>query len=229
MQLSVIATPIGNLGDLTHRAVATLQSVQLLLCEDTRHTRRLLQHYGLEVPLAPFHARTSQGQLAALVRRCAGLSHIGYVTDAGTPGISDPGFRLLQAFLGAGAQIVTVPGPSALTACLAVAGIPVNRFRFEGFLPHKKGRQTLLQSLTDSDITVAFYESVHRFPRLLQELPQHLPPERIVVVGRELTKLHEEVFRGPVSALADHFTPDRIRGEFVILIAPRRFSLPPQS
>ncbi|MCB9809661.1 16S rRNA (cytidine(1402)-2'-O)-methyltransferase [Candidatus Peribacteria bacterium] len=218
--LYMVATPIGNRGDITYRAVETLQRCDLLVCEDTRHTARLCELYAISTLRRSFHAQSSPAELSRLLDAMDDCETVCYVSDSGTPGVSDPGYRLVRAALDRGYTVLPLPGPSALTALLSTAGVPVNTVTFHGFLPHKKGRQTLLQGLVTAPHSQVFYESVHRFPRLLTELQQHLGPQRYLVVGRELTKLHEEVFRGSVAAAIEHFTAENTRGEFVVLVAP---------
>ncbi len=223
--LSIVATPIGNLGDMTHRAIETLKSVDFVIAEDTRHSRILFEKYGIQTPFKSFHAQSSDAKVAELVREIACGRNAAYISDAGTPCISDPGFRLIREAVKQGIQIIPIPGPSALSALVSVSGVPADSFVFHGFLPHKKGRQTLLQSLADAKMSHIFYESVHRFSRLLDELLEFVGPDRIVVVGRELTKLHEEIFRGTVAEARAHFDEKNIKGEFVILVAPKKFTL----
>lgn len=223
--LYVIATPIGNLGDITFRAVETLKQVDLILAEDTRHTRILCEKFDIKTPLQSCHAQTSPAKIAEQLKKLPEGKSVALVSDAGTPGISDPGFRVLREALEQNFEIVPIPGASALTTLVSVAGVPADQFTFLGFLPHKKGRQTLLKSLARAETATIFYESVHRFPRLLEELKTCVGENRVLVVGRELTKMHEEVFRGTVAEAIAHFTAENTKGEFVVLIAPYNFSL----
>lgn len=217
--LYIVATPIGNLGDMTYRAVETLKSADVIICEDTRQTKKLLNHYAIENKnLTHFNAHGTIEVARKILNKYSDQSVIAYVSDAGTPGISDPGYRLLQMALELGTTLVPIPGASALTTLVSVAGVPVDKFEFLGFLPHKKGRQTILKALNESDKATIFYESVHRFPRLLKELEAFIGLDRMIVVGRELTKMHEEIFRGTVGEALLNFTAENTRGEFVVLV-----------
>lgn len=223
--LSVVATPIGNLGDVTLRAVETLKEADVIACEDTRVTSKLLTRFDIQKPLVIYHARS--GKLAAdrVLAMLADGKRVALVTDAGTPGISDPGAELVAQVrerLGSEVRIESVPGPSALTAALSVAGLPCANFVFLGFLPHKKGRQTLFQDIAAETRTVVFYESPHRVTKALASLAGLLSEERRVAVCRELTKIHEDVVLGSPAEVAAHFaaTPAEVRGEFVVIVAP---------
>ena len=223
--LSVVATPIGNLGDMTLRGLETLRQADAIACEDTRVTSKLLARYDISKPLLVYHARS--GKLAAervLVLLGEG-KRVVLATDAGTPGISDPGqalVALVRERLGDTVRIEALPGPSALAAALSVAGLPCAEFVFLGFLPHKKGRQTLFASMASEQRTIIFYESPHRILKTLAALALVLPSTRRVAVCRELTKIHEEVRLGTPQEVAAWFAahPATVRGEFVVLIAP---------
>jgi len=221
MKLYIVATPIGNLGDMTFRAVETLKEVDFVIAEDTRHSKILFKRYDIDTPLKSFHAQSSDIKISELVKAIVGGKTAAYVSDAGTPGISDPGFRLVHAVVKQGVDVIPIPGASALTTLISVAGVPVDSFQFHGFLPHKKGRQTLLKSFIDAKMAHVFYESVHRFPKLLDELSTFVGEDRIIVVGRELTKMHEEIFRGTVGKAQEHFVKENTRGEFVVVVAPK--------
>ncbi len=223
MKLYIVATPIGNLGDMTFRAVETLKDVDFVIAEDTRHSKILFKKYDIDTSLKSFHAQSSDTKISELVKAIAGGKTAAYISDAGTPGISDPGFRLVHATVKQGIEVIPIPGASALTTLLSVAGVPVDSFQFHGFLPHKKGRQTLLKSFTDAKMAHVFYESVHRFPKLLEELSTFVGDDRVIVVGRELTKMYEEIFRGTVSEAQQNFTKDNTKGEFAIVVAPKNF------
>lgn len=223
--LSVVATPIGNLGDITFRAIDTLKEADAIACEDTRVTSKLLARFDIQKPLLIYHARS--GKLAAdrILALLADGKRVALVTDAGTPGISDPGTQLVHEVkerLGDTVRIETIPGPAALTAALAISGIPTHEFTFIGFLPHKKGRQTAFKEIAASERTVVFYESPHRIEKALASLAETLPEDRRVVVMRELTKIHESVVEGSAAHVAEYFTkhPGQVRGEFVVLVAP---------
>lgn len=220
--LAVIATPIGNLNDMTKRSIEALRSADLVVCEDTRVTKRLLDHNGITANVVSVHQHSHARKIEAVVSALKAGQNVALVTDAGTPGISDPGGVLVAAAYDAGAKVVAVPGPSAVTAALSVCGLPTDRFRFFGFLPHKKGRETLLKEIVAAEETVAFYESPHRVMKTLGRLKDLLPNERVVVVCRELTKVFEETVRGSASFVFDVFidNPGKVRGEFVIVVGP---------
>lgn len=217
--LFIVATPIGNLGDITYRAIETLRKADVIICEDTRQTKKLLNHYEIDGKiLTHFNAQSTTEIGKKILNKYSDQQNIVFVSDAGTPGISDPGYRLLQAALELELHLVPIPGASALTTLVSVAGIPADKFQFLGFLPHKKGRQTILKSLAESEQATVFYESVHRFPRLLTELSEFVGTGRQIVVGRELTKLHEDIFRGSVGEALTYFTDTNTKGEFVVMI-----------
>lgn len=223
--LSVVATPIGNLGDITLRAVETLRQADAIACEDTRVTSKLLSRFDIQKPLLVYHARS--GRLAAdkVLQLLAEGKRVALVTDAGTPGISDPGNELVRAVyerLGSDAKVEGIPGPSALGAALSIAGMHTHEFTFLGFLPHKKGRETLFKEIAASERAVVFYESTHRIEKALDSLAKVLNATRKVAVARELTKFHESLVRGSAEEVRDYFKahPDEVRGEFVVIIGP---------
>lgn len=221
--LYIVATPIGNLEDVTLRGLRVLKEVDFVMAEDTRQARKLFDRYEINTPLVSYHAQSSDQKAKTYINKIVEGQSAALISDAGTPGISDPGYRLLQLALHSNINIVPIPGASALTALVSVAGIPVNHFEFHGFLPHKKGRQTLLKSFLVNDAhTHIVYESVHRFPKLLKELSELLGTERMIVVGRELTKLHEHIFRGTVAEALETFDKNNTKGEFVVAIAPSK-------
>ena len=223
-KLSIVATPIGNLGDITFRALWTLKEANAIYAEDTRVTAKLLHHYGLRTPLYRLDAATEGKKAEEVVKRLEAGEKIALVSDAGTPGISDPGARLVAYVREAlpEAKIEAIPGPSALIAALSIAGISADVFLFLGFLPHKKGRQTALKGIAESTIPVVLYESPHRILKLLGELAK-TDPKAHVVIGRELTKLHEEVLTGAPAELAKTLEKGKkVRGEFVVIIKPSR-------
>ncbi|MBI4090059.1 MAG: 16S rRNA (cytidine(1402)-2'-O)-methyltransferase [Candidatus Kerfeldbacteria bacterium] len=221
--LFVVGTPIGNLDDISRRALSTLESVNLVACEDTRVTKKLLDRYGLKPKLMSVHQHSGSAKIDEVIAGLKHGQHVAVVTDAGTPGVSDPGGLLVAAAYDAGIKVVAVPGPSAVTAALSVSGLPTNRFTFLGWLPHKKGRETMLQAIVASKYTVAFFESPHRIMRTLEKLKELLAADRTVVVARELTKVFEEVVRGSAGYVYDVFrdNPDRVRGEFVVVVGPQ--------
>ena len=220
--LSIVATPIGNLEDMTFRALRTLKECDVIYAEDTRVISKLLTRYELKKSLQRLDAVTEIKKADEICTRLEAGEHVVYVSDAGTPGISDPGARLV-AFVrehSPAVKIEAIPGPSALTAALSIAGMAATGFTFLGFLPHKKGRQTALRKITLSEWPVVLYESPHRIDKLLKELGD-LSVSR-VIVARELTKIHEEVISGTVTEVQAHFSrhPDAVRGEFVVLVEP---------
>ena len=221
----MVATPIGNLGDITYRAIKILKKVDLIAAEDTRRARILLQKYNIQNKLISFHAQSSDTKIREILAKVNPGQSLAYISDAGTPSISAPGFSLVASAVRENFKIIPLPGPSALTALVSVAGVPSDKFVFWGFLPHKKGRQTIIKSFSETKISQIFYESVHRFPRLLSELQKFLGEKRVIVVGRELTKIYEEIFRGNVGEAMKYFVSEKIRGEFVVLVAPQNFSL----
>jgi len=219
-KLYIIATPIGNLEDITLRALRVLAEVNVVFCEDTRVTGRLLHHYGIEVKMQSLNARTEEHKLGLAIELLQGGKDVAYVSDAGTPGISDPGVRLVSAAKAKGVEVVSIPGASALTAALSIAGVPTNRFTFLGFLPQKKGRQTALKGLAVAEHTVVLYESTHRIVKLLREFTEHLP-DKSVTLAREITKMHEEVLQGNSTELLEilEANPQKQRGEFVVIVS----------
>jgi 16S rRNA (cytidine1402-2'-O)-methyltransferase len=217
--LYLVPTPVGNLEDITLRALRVLKEADVVACEDTRTSGVLLQHFGIETPKTSFHAHNEHGKAARLVERMKAGEAVALVTDAGTPGISDPGFLLVREALAAGVEVVALPGPTAFVPALVASGLPTDRFVFEGFLPQKKGRQTRLKALAEEPRTMVFYESPHRLAKLLGELAAHLAPERPAAVGRELSKLYEEVRRGTLAELAAHYGAQaKVRGEIVVVV-----------
>jgi len=219
--LYVIATPLGNLSDLSERAVRTLQAVDLVAAEDTRRARKLLSHLGTTASLVSLHAHAPDSHIATVVAALAGGRDVGFVTDAGTPGVSDPGVTLVRAARSAGAAIVPIPGPSAVVTALSAAGLPADRYQFLGFLPRKgPDRQRLLRVAAETPWTTVIYESPARLAGLLIELTAVLGDDREVVVARELTKLHEEIRVGSASELASHYGESGVKGEVTVLIAP---------
>ena len=219
--LHVVATPIGNLGDLSPRALETLKRVDAICAEDTRHTRQLLAHFGLERPLLALHEHNEGDAAAPLVARLLAGDSLALVSDAGTPLVSDPGFRLVRAARAAGVRVSPVPGPSALVAALSAAGLPSDRFVFEGFLPAKaKARREHLQALAAEPRTLIFYESSHRIEETLADMAMAFGEERPAVVARELTKLFETVLDGGLAGLVRRVREDanQRKGEFVVLV-----------
>jgi 16S rRNA (cytidine1402-2'-O)-methyltransferase len=216
--LYLVATPIGNLSDITHRAIDVLKTVSVIACEDTRHTRKLLQHYGLETKTVSYHEHNEQERARQLIELLREGKDVAVVSDAGTPSISDPGYRLVRAAIENDVQVVPVPGPSALISALIAAGLPTDEFFFGGFLPARSNaRRTRLTELRSVPGTLIFYEAPHRLAETLKDALETLG-EREAVVARELTKLHEEIRRGRLSELAEHYSNEDPRGEIVLLI-----------
>ena len=222
--LSVVATPIGNLGDITLRALQTLRDADAIACEDTRVTAKLLARYDIQKPLLVYHAQSGRLAATRVLSQLGAGKRIALVTDAGTPGICDPGSELVRQVrdtFGDEVTIEAIPGASAVTAALSIAGVPTNEFSFLGFLPHKKGRQTLFKEISEMQRTVVFYESPHRIEKALASLAEVLDPKRRVLVMRELSKMHEQVVEGSAEEVAAHFTanPGEVRGEFVVIVS----------
>jgi 16S rRNA (cytidine1402-2'-O)-methyltransferase len=217
-KLVLVPTPIGNLEDITLRAIRVLKETEIVFAEDTRVTGRLLNHLEIKKKLIPFHAHNEHRSLEVAISRIkeAGLAVL--VSDAGTPGISDPGFLLVRACLEEDIDVECLPGPAALIPALVASGFPCDRFVFEGFLPHKKGRQTRLKALAGEERTIVLYESPHRLVKCLNQIAEFVSTERRVCVAREITKLHEEFRRGTAIELAKHYEENDPKGEIVILI-----------
>ena len=217
--LYLVPTPIGNLSDFTPRAVEVLQDVAYILAEDTRTTGKLARHFGVETPLKAFHQHNEHKSTPGWVQALQTGQSLAVCSDAGTPGISDPAFLLVRACVVADIPVVCLPGPTAFVPALVTSGIPCDRFVFEGFLPHKKGRQKRLALLAEEQRTVVFYESPHRILKLLQELKEHCGGERWLACSREISKLHEQTVRGTADSLIQHFTDHEPKGEFVVVVA----------
>ena len=215
--LFVVSTPIGNLEDITLRALRTLQESDLIVCEDTRETSKLLHKYEISKPLLSFHAQSKMQKVDHIMEQLKEGKKVSLVTDAGTPGISDPGYILIEQAVAHHIEVVPIPGPSAFLTALQASGLPINEFLYIGFLPHKKGRETLLKMIAGEDRTVVFYESPYRILKALEQL-KNLCPNKKIVVGRELTKKFEEFFRGNVSEALTHFSSKKILGEFVVIV-----------
>lgn len=215
--LYIVATPIGNLEDISRRALSVLANADLIAAEDTRHTGILLKHFGISRQLISFYSYNEEKRIPDLVHTLSIGKSIALVSDAGTPGISDPATRLVSAVVRAGMQVIPIPGPSAFLTALIASGLPTDRFIFEGFLPVKKGRATRIAALKDEERTIVLYESPHRLPRTLRELKAGLG-ERRVVLGRELTKKFEEFVRGTLSEAIVYCETKKVRGEFVIVL-----------
>lgn len=218
--LYIVPTPIGNLNDMSQRALDILSEVDLILAEDTRTSKKLLKHYEIETPLRSYHAHNEHAVTKDIIQQLTSGATIALVSDAGTPGISDPGFLLSRACHEAAVPVQCLPGPTAFVPALVASGLPCDKFYFEGFLPHKKGRQTRLKYLATLPCTFILYESPHRLLKCLGQLAEHCGEERKACVARELSKLHEEVVTRSLSELIHYFENDGVvKGEFVIVVA----------
>lgn len=219
--LFVVATPMGNLSDITFRALEALKNADMIACEDTRHTKILLDHYNIQKPTVSYHQHSKVERIDFLVNELQQGKNIALVSDAGTPGISDPGNKLVLAATKAGIRAVPIPGPSAVVAALSVSGLPTDSFVFYGFMPHKKGKQTLIKKIAESDMTSVFYESTHRIVKTLEMMGKIIGPAREIVVCRELTKKFETVYRGNVSEVIKQLASDKTLGEFVVTVSSK--------
>lgn len=217
--LYIVPTPIGNLDDMTYRAVKVLREVDLVLAEDTRTSRKLFQHFEIDTPLRSFHSHNEHGVLQGVISQLQAGENMALISDAGTPGISDPGFLLVRECRREGVEVQCLPGATAFVPALVASGIPCDRFYFEGFLPHKKGRQTRLEYLARLEYTFVLYESPHRLLKCLQQLIDHCGADREACVARELTKIHEEVVTDSLAALLLHFSSKAVKGEVVLVIS----------
>jgi 16S rRNA (cytidine1402-2'-O)-methyltransferase len=215
--LYLVSTPIGNLRDITLRALDVLAQVDVIAAEDTRHTGLLLRHYGIRTPLTSYYEYNRVKRTPELIARLRSGESVALVSDAGTPGISDPGSYLVRAAVAEGVRVQAIPGPTALVAALVASGLATDRFVFEGFLPTKKGRRTRLENLRQEERTLVFYESPHRLQRTLRDLMEALG-DRQAVVARELTKKFEEIIRAPLSQLVANLEAKRIKGEVVLIV-----------
>jgi len=217
--LYIVPTPIGNLQDITLRALDILKQVDLILAEDTRTSSKLLNHYQINRPLSSYHQHNEHQLLQHLTNQLVEGKNIAMISDAGTPGISDAAFLLVRECIKVGVKVECLPGATAFVPALVNSGLPMNRFVFEGFLPVKKGRQTLLKKLVEEDRTMIFYESPHRLVKTLQEFIQYFGAGRLCSVSRELTKLYEENVHGTLEELVTHFQKKEVKGEIVLVLA----------
>ncbi len=218
-KLYIVPSPIGNLRDITLRALDVIKEVDLILAEDTRTTSRLLNHYEIKKTLTPYHQHNEHKIVAHLVDQLLNGKKMAVITDAGTPGISDPAFLLIRECIKAGVRIETLPGATAFVPAIVNSGLPMNRFTFEGFLPLKKGRQTMMKKLVEEERTMIFYESPMRLVKTLDELAKYFGEDRQCSVSRELTKIFEENKRGSLKEVAGHFRVKQVKGEIVIVVA----------
>lgn len=217
-KLYIVPSPIGNLADITYRAVKVLEEVELILAEDTRTSGVLLKHYQINKPVTPYHQHNEHKVLQHLVQQIQAGKTMALLTDAGTPGVSDPGYLLIRECIRAGVPVECLPGATAFVPALVNSGIPMNRFAFEGFLPPKKGRHTLLTQLAQEERTIIFYESPHRLVKTLQDFIQYFGPDRPCCVSRELSKMFEENKRGSLQEVHDYFQEKGVKGEIVVVI-----------
>jgi 16S rRNA (cytidine1402-2'-O)-methyltransferase len=217
-KLYLVPTPLGNLEDITLRSIRILKEADILLAEDTRTSRVLLQHLGIDKRLLSHHQHNEHQSTPEIIRLLQSGNIVALVSDAGTPGISDPGFLLVRACVKAGIDVECLPGPTAFVPALVISGIPCDRFHFEGFLPLKKGRQTRLTELAAFESTIVLYESPHKLVKTLGQLVEYMGPDRQASVSRELTKMFEETIRGTLTEILTHFQSHEPRGEFVIVV-----------
>src|SRR5882762_1733673 len=222
VSLYVVPTPIGNLGDITLRALDILKSVDSILAEDTRTSGFLLKHYQVSKPLQSFHIFNEHKALQSVIQKLKEGENMALVSDAGTPGISDPGFLLVRECLKHNLKIECLPGATAFVPALVKSGFPTDRFVFEGFLPHKKGRQTLIKKLAEEERTIVLYESPHRLVKSLEQFIAFFGPDRPISVSRELTKIHEETATGTLQQMLDYFSQKEVKGEIVMVIDGKR-------
>jgi 16S rRNA (cytidine1402-2'-O)-methyltransferase len=221
-KLYIVPTPIGNLEDITIRALRILKEVDLVLAEDTRQTVKLFQHYQIQKPLQSYHQHNEHKVFQNLVSELKSGKQIALVSDAGTPGISDPGFLIIRECVKEGIAVDCLPGATAFVPALVKSGLPCDSFCFEGFLPEKKGRQTMLKKLAEEERTVVFYESPHRILKTIAQLIEFFGADRQASISRELTKVFEETVNGSLQQILEHFTNGTIKGEFVIVIAGKK-------
>jgi 16S rRNA (cytidine1402-2'-O)-methyltransferase len=221
MKLYLVPTPIGNLEDITLRAIRILGEVDGILAEDTRNSGQLLKHLNISKPLYSHHAHNEHTGVPGVIKMLKEGKSLALISDAGTPGISDPGYLLVKACVENGIEVESLPGATAFVPALVNSGFPTDRFVYEGFLPHKKGRQTRWKALAEEERTIVLYESPHRLVKALEQIIEFIAPERPVMVGRELSKMHEQMVRGTATEVLAYFVahPDKVRGEIVIVIA----------
>ncbi len=217
-KLFLVPTPIGNLDDITLRAINVLKEVDGILAEDTRTSGNLLRHLGISKPMSAFHLNNEHQQVAHMADRIEAGETLALVTDAGTPAISDPGFMLVRECINRGIEVECLPGATAFVPALVNSGLPADHFIFEGFLPHKKGRQTKIQQIAEYPYTTILYESPYRLVKTLQQLMEVMGPDRHVSVSRELTKIHEENVRGTLAEVTEYFSQKDVKGEIVIVV-----------
>lgn len=218
MKLYIVPTPIGNLEDITLRALRILKEVDFVLCEDTRTTKNLLKHYEIDKKCFPYHIHNEHQQVKNFIQMIKNAEAVALTSDAGTPGISDPGFLLVREAISEGISVETLPGATAFVPALINSGFPSDTFYFHGFLPHKKGKETALKMLSQRNETVLFYESPHRLLKTLQMMIPHFGQDRMISISRELTKIYEENFRGTLEEAIAHFSAKEVKGEIVVVV-----------
>jgi 16S rRNA (cytidine1402-2'-O)-methyltransferase len=216
--LYIVATPIGNLSDISLRAIETLKMVDIILAEDTRNSGILLKHHGIETKMESFHAHNEHKILPRIIERLKSGETFALISDAGTPAISDPGYLLIRAVVEENLQFTIIPGANAFSSALLLSGFPSDKFIYEGFIPHKKGRQSFIEAWKEEKRTVVFYESPHRIVKCLEQMKEFLGPDREVAVVREITKKFEETIRGTLAEVSDIFQTKTIKGEFVVVL-----------
>ncbi len=222
--LYMVATPIGNLEDITLRAMNALKSVDGVVCEDTRVTRGLLTHIGASAPAVSIHEHSSDEGLQRIVERLVRGESLAYVCDAGTPGMNDPGGKLVERAFLAGVRVVPLPGASSLTAAISACGFPMDDFVYRGFVPHKKGRETFFREMAETPEAVVFLESTHRIDKTLEQMLAMVGTSRLLFVGREMTKLHETLYRGTIDEVTSALHSTSTKGEFTLILAPTAFT-----
>lgn len=220
--LYIVPTPIGNLEDISHRAIRVLKEADIILAEDTRTSGKLLQHFGIDTPLRSHHMHNEHKEVPLLVSKMQSGTTMALISDAGTPGISDPGFLLTRACIEAGINVSCLPGATAFVPALVVSGLPCDRFVFEGFLPAKKGRQTRLKQLAEEERTMVFYESPHRLIKTLTQFKDYFGEDRSISVSRELSKKFEETIRGTIRQVTTHFEEHPPKGELVLVVQGKK-------
>ena len=218
-KLFIVPTPIGNLGDITFRAIETLKSVDIILAEDTRTSLKLLKHYKINSKIESYHMHNEHKKADSIINKISEGNTIALISDAGTPSISDPGFLLVRECIKNNIEVECLPGATALITALVISGLPSDKFLFEGFLPAKKGRTKRLKELSNEKKTIIFYESPHRILKTLKDFSNYFSPEKQVSVSREITKIYEETFRGTIEESIEHFEKNKPKGEFVIVLS----------
>lgn len=225
MKLFIVPTPIGNLEDITLRALNVLKSVDLILCEDTRTTKNLLRHFEIDKPCMAYHIYNEHEQLKHFIRQIQNNEQVALVSDAGTPGISDPGFLLIRECIANEIEVECLPGATAFVPAIVQSGLPCDRFFFYGFLPHKKGKESLLKQVAEMEESVIFYESPHRLLKTLAKMVEIFGPDRQISISKELTKIYAYTFRGSVAEALEYFSQKEVKGEYVMIVSGKNVSL----